>query len=856
MIRLKSLKAEGIKKLDIPGKNDFERLEFPEEGEILIHGLNESGKSTLFESIYFALFGTALIPDRSTSSMSQLLNYDRDDAEVELEFIVDETIYQVNRKILERASGMDYNHRLKIKRPSGKDQEFRGKKDVNSQIEEELGLDGDSMLNSCFVEQKNLDRLEDSTKSEREKSISTLLNLDRLREMEEEYGREKEELGEEIKRREKKLEISHLENEKIPEKEDKLERARAKIRILSDREEISDNKEEVQEIEEEIDELKEIKKKLPEKEDLLEELKELHGDLKKRKECRQENEKVKELEKESEELEENIDEWKEEIEELEPNYLKLKERLGDRKYADLLEEWARLYRAAYKQEKLAEEREKLEEEEKRKKGKLRDKKDELRRRRNKRRKGIFVSGFIGVASLIGGFLGPTIVFSGLFLSIIMVLYLFLSTSVGAYSEAVSGLEEEIDSIERDVERIEAKQETINLSPEEAFQEIDSVEEEILGMARLLPEDDERAMEVLDELGDLGKESELREELQDIRDRIQELKGKIGDREERKNKIREEIQGYDREALSERMEELDQKIEEKIVKATSITRELENDFELVEDAEEVNSIKSGLLKEIEKDREEIQKIEELENRVKELKQYIEGLEDDIEEKKNQWQIELVDKDREKLEDRRDSLMHEKGGLENRLKDLKDEVEYEENTIEEAQEKLEEVQNKRKETEYAEKIVKRSKNSIMEQILPKTEANMARFLPILTNGRYKDVSIDSDNFQIEVYDSEAGELKEKSVFSGGTRDQFSLALRLSFAMATLPQEKGTAPDFLFLDEPVGAFDLERKEALTELLTRGEIAENFSQIFVISHVEDLKEEFSKHIEMRNGEIVDKKL
>ena len=202
------------------------------------------------------------------------------------------------------------------------------------------------------------------------------------------------------------------------------------------------------------------------------------------------------------------------------------------------------------------------------------------------------------------------------------------------------------------------------------------------------------------------------------------------------------------------------------------------------------------------------------------------------------------------------MHEKGGLENRLKDLKDEVEYEENTIEEAQEKLEEVQNKRKETEYAEKIVKRSKNSIMEQILPKTEANMARFLPILTNGRYKDVSIDSDNFQIEVYDSEAGELKEKSVFSGGTRDQFSLALRLSFAMATLPQEKGTAPDFLFLDEPVGAFDLERKEALTELLTRGEIAENFSQIFVISHVEDLKEEFSKHIEMRNGEIVDKKL
>lgn len=135
-------------------------------------------------------------------------------------------------------------------------------------------------------------------------------------------------------------------------------------------------------------------------------------------------------------------------------------------------------------------------------------------------------------------------------------------------------------------------------------------------------------------------------------------------------------------------------------------------------------------------------------------------------------------------------------------------------------------------------------------------MARFLPILTNGEYKLVKIDSESYYVKVHDSEADEMKEKSVFSGGTRDQFSLALRLSFAMATLPQERGSAPDFLFLDERIGAFDQTRKESLMELLTRGEIAENFSQIFVISHIDDLKDEFDQHIKMEDGKIEQKKL
>jgi DNA repair exonuclease SbcCD ATPase subunit len=74
--------------------------------------------------------------------------------------------------------------------------------------------------------------------------------------------------------------------------------------------------------------------------------------------------------------------------------------------------------------------------------------------------------------------------------------------------------------------------------------------------------------------------------------------------------------------------------------------------------------------------------------------------------------------------------------------------------------------------------------------------------------------------------------KEIFSGGAKDQFSLALRLAFALATLPQERGTAPGFIFLDEPLSAFDLPRTEALIALLTEGYIARSFAQIFLVSH------------------------
>ena len=76
-------------------------------------------------------------------------------------------------------------------------------------------------------------------------------------------------------------------------------------------------------------------------------------------------------------------------------------------------------------------------------------------------------------------------------------------------------------------------------------------------------------------------------------------------------------------------------------------------------------------------------------------------------------------------------------------------------------------------------------------------------------------------------------------------------MAFALATLPQERGTAPSFIFLDEPLGSFDAERADALIYLLTEGEIARAFDQIFLISHVHVNERLFTHRLVLENGRV-----
>jgi exonuclease SbcC len=147
---------------------------------------------------------------------------------------------------------------------------------------------------------------------------------------------------------------------------------------------------------------------------------------------------------------------------------------------------------------------------------------------------------------------------------------------------------------------------------------------------------------------------------------------------------------------------------------------------------------------------------------------------------------------------------------------------------------------------------TRDSIMSGVKQNVEKNMMQFLPTLTDNRYNMARIDETNYRIEVYDRSAKQWRGKGVFSGATQDQFSLALRLAFAISTIPSSRGARPGFIFLDEPLSGFDTQRRIGFMQLL-REDLSRHFDQIIVISHIEALVDEFENSLTLESGKIIE---
>ena len=154
MYKLVSLRASGFKRLNIE-----EKLEFP-DGRLLVHGRNESGKSTLMEAIHYALYGMPLRPSKNAGN-DDIICYGRDKAIVELEFSIDDEEYQVRRELNRKKTNIHLLNKRGQKENLSR--VTTGARNVNRQLEEILhGIDSEALLNSCLVEQKELGKLEDA----------------------------------------------------------------------------------------------------------------------------------------------------------------------------------------------------------------------------------------------------------------------------------------------------------------------------------------------------------------------------------------------------------------------------------------------------------------------------------------------------------------------------------------------------------------------------------------------------------------------------------------------------------------------------------------------------------------------
>jgi exonuclease SbcC len=142
---IRSVKAENVLKYA-----SLELKDIPQKGIVAISGENESGKSTIGETVCFALFGRtfSLGPD----DLDKVLRWGEHHCSVVLEFTVDGVDYQLSR-FLDR----DGNHSARLSLAEDIDKPVaRGVKSVSDKLFEILGYEFDEFVESFYLAQREI----------------------------------------------------------------------------------------------------------------------------------------------------------------------------------------------------------------------------------------------------------------------------------------------------------------------------------------------------------------------------------------------------------------------------------------------------------------------------------------------------------------------------------------------------------------------------------------------------------------------------------------------------------------------------------------------------------------------------
>ena len=122
-------------------------------------------------------------------------------------------------------------------------------------------------------------------------------------------------------------------------------------------------------------------------------------------------------------------------------------------------------------------------------------------------------------------------------------------------------------------------------------------------------------------------------------------------------------------------------------------------------------------------------------------------------------------------------------------------------------------------------------LISRIQPTLSSYSSDFFTRLTDGKYVDVEID-DNYEMLIYDR--GVPYSIKRFSGGEEDLANLCLRLAIS-EVITERAGGAFNFIILDEIFGSQDSIRRQNILKALNS--LSSKFRQIFLITHIDDIK-------------------
>jgi len=130
----------------------------------------------------------------------------------------------------------------------------------------------------------------------------------------------------------------------------------------------------------------------------------------------------------------------------------------------------------------------------------------------------------------------------------------------------------------------------------------------------------------------------------------------------------------------------------------------------------------------------------------------------------------------------------------------------------------------------------------RIIPELSGEAQALFGELTSRAYDDLRIDPETLAIEIADGERYYPIER--FSGSESDLANLALRVAIS-THLSRMSGADIGMLVLDEVLASLDVERKDLFVQAM--GRLASRFHQLFVITHAEQVKDQFPASIEVR---------
>ena len=143
-------------------------------GVTVIHGLNGSGKSSLLEACFFALYGSKALD----STLDEVVTIGAEETVVELRFTHAGESYHVRRRI--RVSNGDARTAECVLESQGETTE--GATDVRARITELLRMDTAAFVNCAYVRQGEVNKLINASPSVRQDMLDDLLQLGKLEE--------------------------------------------------------------------------------------------------------------------------------------------------------------------------------------------------------------------------------------------------------------------------------------------------------------------------------------------------------------------------------------------------------------------------------------------------------------------------------------------------------------------------------------------------------------------------------------------------------------------------------------------------------------------------------------------------